>query len=457
MKNIQFCDIIKTRQHVSDFLKQIQEAQEAPKSFSVQKTNEDKHLVFGWASIAITADGAQLEDLQRDIIDPADLEDAVYQYVLNFRDGGEEHNPLMRKKASLIESVIFTKEKMAAMGIPEGILPEGWWIGFYVKDEEAWQKIKDGTYKMFSIEGKAVREDVEEEDPTIRTVAKSFNQVIGVEKFNPFHDRLGRFARAEGFMASGFIGDKERQAVTFSANPRTKEGSLAIARHSDPESGHEILGGAFGSRQIAEITDKVALAGTKKGKPMTREQANSGNVNPEFNSGDQKFRVNCQTCVVAFEARLRGYDVTAKPMITKEQRELARNSAIAWIDPLTGSAPKEIRAEGINNAKACKTWLEENVQAGARYTLANAWKGKNYGHIISVDRDGEGAMRLYDPQSGKVYQGKAIDSYIEKFKHYITVRDYFGRGSTKFSLTRLMRVDNLEFNPDIVDHILEGK
>lgn len=58
---------------------------------------------------------------------------------------------------------------------------------------------------------------------------------------------------------------------------------------------------------------------------------------------------------------------------------------------------------------------------------------------------------------GKVYQGKAIDSYIEKFKHYITVRDYFGRGSTKLSLTRLMRVDNLEFNPDIVDHILEGK
>lgn len=176
-------------------------------------------------------------------------------------------------------------------------------------------------------------------------------------------------------MTSGFTGNKERQAVTFSANPKTREGAMAIARHSDPESGHEIIGGAFGSRQIAEITDKVALAGTKKGKPMTREQANSGNVNPEFNSGDQKFRVNCQTCVVAFEARLRGYDVTAKPMITKEQRELARNSAIAWIDPLTGSAPKEIRAEGINNAKACKTWLEENVQAGARYTLANAWKG----------------------------------------------------------------------------------
>lgn len=165
------------------------EKTEDSREFSVMKTDEDKHLVFGWASIATTVDGEPLEDLQRDIIEPEDLEEAVYQYVLNFRDGGEEHNPTMRKKASLIESVVFTKEKMTAMGIPEGILPEGWWIGFYVKDEDAWQKIKDGTYKMFSIEGKAVREDVEKEDPVIRPVAKSFNQVIGVEKFNPYHDR----------------------------------------------------------------------------------------------------------------------------------------------------------------------------------------------------------------------------------------------------------------------------
>ena len=67
----------------------------------------------------------------------------------------------MRKKASLVESVIFTKEKMQAMGIPEGIVPEGWWIGFYVKDDNAWKKIKNGTYKMFSIEGKAVRVPIE--------------------------------------------------------------------------------------------------------------------------------------------------------------------------------------------------------------------------------------------------------------------------------------------------------
>lgn len=140
----------------------VNSTEETP-TFRIEKTEDDKKYVFGWASIAITADGEQLEDLQRDIIDPEDLEESVYNYVLNFRDGGEEHIPTLRKKASLIESVMFTKEKMAAMGIPEGIVPEGWWIGFYVKDDDAWAKIKNGTYKMFSIEGKAIREDVEDD------------------------------------------------------------------------------------------------------------------------------------------------------------------------------------------------------------------------------------------------------------------------------------------------------
>ena len=67
--------------------------------------------------------------------------------------------------AFLVESVIFTKEKMAAMGIPEGVVPEGWWIGFKVTDDEVWEKVKDGTYPMFSIEGEAVREEVDDEEP----------------------------------------------------------------------------------------------------------------------------------------------------------------------------------------------------------------------------------------------------------------------------------------------------
>ena len=117
--------------------------------------------MFGWASIAVTVDGTQLEDRQHDVIDPEDLEEAAYEYVLHFRDAGEEHAESLRKKGRLVESCVLTREKQAAMGIPEGAVPEGWWIGFRIDDDAAWEKVKDGTYRMFSIEGTAERTPVE--------------------------------------------------------------------------------------------------------------------------------------------------------------------------------------------------------------------------------------------------------------------------------------------------------
>ena len=40
---------------------------------------------------------------------------------------------------------------------------EHWWIGFQVTDADVWEKVKDGTYSMFSIEGKAERVEVNNE------------------------------------------------------------------------------------------------------------------------------------------------------------------------------------------------------------------------------------------------------------------------------------------------------
>lgn len=159
--------------------------------FKILKADDDQRLVFGWASVVITVDGEELEDRQHDMIDPEELEEAAYEYVLNFRDTGEEHLPGYRKKGKLVESCVFTHEKQRAMGIPEGILPVAWWIGFKIDDEATWQRIKDGTYKMFSIEGKAQREPVEKSEST----ARSFDEIL---KFNPYHDALGRFSSSGG-------------------------------------------------------------------------------------------------------------------------------------------------------------------------------------------------------------------------------------------------------------------
>lgn len=130
--------------------------------FKVTKSNEDKMLAFGWASVSIDTNGEQLEDWQGDMIDPEDLEEAAYQFVKLYREGGEMHE--RGGVATLVESVVFTEEKMQAMGIPSGTLPIGWWIGFQVTDPDVWEKVKDGTYSMFSIEGTATRVPVDDDD-----------------------------------------------------------------------------------------------------------------------------------------------------------------------------------------------------------------------------------------------------------------------------------------------------
>lgn len=144
--------------------------------FQIAKTNEDKKQVFGWANVAVTKDGTPIQDLQNDMVEPEELEKAAYEHVLSFRSTGERHDPNLRQKGRLIESVVFTKEKLGAMNIPDGMLPYGWWVGYQIDDATTWEKIKKGEYNMFSIEGTAQRQPVDKSNSLTRT-AKSYEEI----------------------------------------------------------------------------------------------------------------------------------------------------------------------------------------------------------------------------------------------------------------------------------------
>ena len=191
-------------------------------NFDIKKADEEKRLVFGWALVSADAAGNQIIDHQGDIVDQDELETGAYEYVLNFRDAGEEHIGSLRKKARMVESVVFTDEKLQAMGIPAGTVPCGWWIGFYVDDDATWERIKNGTYKMFSIEGRAIREPITKEDSDLAKsgseVAKTFSELM---KFNPYHDARGRFTTSSGY-------------TSFTYSPgKSKAHDLAIQREKE--------------------------------------------------------------------------------------------------------------------------------------------------------------------------------------------------------------------------------
>ena len=79
---------------------------------------------------------------------------------------------------------------------------------------------------------------------------------------------------------------------------------------------------------------------------------------------------------------------------------------------------------------------EGNVKEGGRYTLQFMHGRGRTGHIVSIERV-DGALQMYDPQSGKHYDKKQILSYL----------------SSKSDM-RLTRVDTMSFNPEYADHIM---
>lgn len=500
----------------------VKKSNDEKESFSIFKTDDDKRLVFGWASISITVEGEQLEDRQKDMIDPEDLEEAAYEYVLNFRDTGEEHVSTMRKKGKLVESCVFTAEKQKAIGIPEGTLPIGWWIGFKIEDDAAWERVKNGTYKMFSIEGKANRVPVEksrkdyDEYPEYgmwleenldatrdeqkaaeehyrkqKKVAKTFDEIL---KFNPYHDERGRFASSSGYSQFTIrTRDPKKQYMADMAIAREKERAAAAAANP--------------------TNDPNVIAGVKRGQAMTHEQADEGRANPEhakidaaqrkLNEARRKwdeavdrnasleekeqaraeitkcteeynkvydeyrpYKINCQTCVVAYEARRRGYDVEAigRTRQNQSQETLARKMESAWVDPATGEHPKPlVNDPKIRTAKQAQKWLEANVEPGGRYELSHGWKGTDgrTGHIVTISRNDSGSLRIFDPQTGKSFEGEGFTNYISGIKSTYSIQQYNPSKRSNWESVpqgrlQLLRVDNLQISAQMANAVLKG-
>lgn len=123
--------------------------------FDITKSNSDEGLVSGWANVAVNADGSIPLDWQGDIIAPETLEKAAIQFMMDYRGSGVMHQG--EEQGVVVESIVMTKEKQRILGIPEGCVPEGWFITVKVTNPEVFEAVKQGKYRMFSIQGKAKR------------------------------------------------------------------------------------------------------------------------------------------------------------------------------------------------------------------------------------------------------------------------------------------------------------
>lgn len=94
-----------------------------------------------------------------------------------------------------------------------------------------------------------------------------------------------------------------------------------------------------------------AVAGARKGEPMTFEQADSGHCNPFYQDNIKGktigYQTNCATCVATYIARRQGYDVRALPNLNNlSVANLSHNTMLAYIDKSTGKHPSAVDGVG---------------------------------------------------------------------------------------------------------------
>lgn len=188
----------------------------------------------------------------------------------------------------------------------------------------------------------------------------------------------------------------------YAERQRDKFGRLA-EYSLDPENKRRYTArkNAWGQEKAVENRGGNAIM-TYKGIPKTwkrlegtADDLDLKKVNPNYRwSSNDEYSKNCYNCVVAYEMRMRKYDVTAQP--ERKNKYLSRHPEAAWVEPDV----KTIHA-GEDAYQKIKDAFEEWPD-GARAEIAIDWKKQNFGHVF-VAQEEHGQIRFLDPQSGGEY------------------------------------------------------
>ena len=168
----------------------------------------------------------------------------------------------------------------------------------------------------------------------------------------------------------------------------------------------------------------------EKDENLDLEQAIKGtNLNAQDETiPSWMYRENCQKCVPTWELRRRGFLVEALPLTSEDDfyteqdnwSLVFKNSENHIIDNLPGSGKKDI-------VDLMKQWGN-----GSRAEIAVKWEDGS-GHIFAAENVG-GKIVFIDPQWG--IHGKEVEQY------FIAAAQ---------GLTKILRIDNLEFSSRIHD------
>jgi hypothetical protein len=251
----------------------------------------------------------------------------------------------------------------------------------------------------------------------------------------------------------GFEGDTVKESdkmdgMSFEEWQEAKPESREIFTSADKSV--KMRSGSKQQREKAERMAELPTAGAAPAedhavvsqlKPIVGEHSRLDDAkatNPRYDKNSYEYGQNCSHCVTAYEARRRGYDVTALPLADDDK--YARGNGYTLPYAKGNRTPTRLWVEKgytLSNfdqftTKQCVEAVEEMMNGygnGARAIISGFWKEDNLGHVFVAENVG-GKVQFYDPQNAKM-----------------DCRSYFDKLSPK-SLD-LFRVDDLPFSSEI--------
>lgn len=236
-----------------------------------------------------------------------------------------------------------------------------------------------------------------------------------IDTYNNFCEKNELQKQSDRLKVAGF---KRKQATKTNGRARAYEHWKI-----NQESKSEI---ASHKRKNYTIPKGVDLSSWKKKLVETKAEHDVVLANVNYDKGIE-YKTNCQKCVPAFEMRRRGYDVTAKPLLSQNDAINADNwekifENAKWVSCKKGNGLSEIELAMQKHGD------------GARAEIYIEWENVNEAHVFVAEYN-NGKTVFLDPQDGNM-----------------DARWYFehaANGKTKFC-----RIDNLEFS-DLIKECCE--
>ena len=187
-------------------------------------------------------------------------------------------------------------------------------------------------------------------------------------------------------------------------------------------------GGDWSTAPNVKSPDTLREALGTKGRPMNMVDAVKG-ANPYYDGSYREFSENCQRAVVAYEARRRGYNVTAQPTFQGDklpEGNVGGSGNGRWQGAFKGAKSESV---GASNPTKLQNNIEKKMAEygdGARAIVKIQWKNGE-GHVFNVERK-NGKVHYVDAQIGAKYNPKQLFTQV------------------KPQSTRIVRTDNLQFS-----------